>query len=317
MKKKLRVLLAAPVLFLAAVLAIAALRGGSEAMSAKGGSSRGATADSSTLARGKTDDGGGRDLAAPGPGGAPGSVGKQAKSTEPLTGAVISTGQVTLHSASINRARSEVMRLVASWNGTVADEQTSSDDRGRVVDSTMTLRVPTAEFAEAMNALAGLGEVQQQSRKSEDVSTQVIDNSARVRAAERSIRQIEHLLGRAEELSDIIAIESDLARRQADLDSLKSQQAYLADQTSLSTINVYLGRTGDGRLGQKEARGFLAGLDGGWTAMKEATVVLVTVVGAVLPFALVLALLGVPLWLVLRRRLAGAVSVGSAPARSA
>ena len=76
-----------------------------------------------------------------------------------------------------------------------------------------------------MNALGELGEVEQQSRKSEDVTTKVIDNDARVRAAERSIRQIENLLSRAEKLGDIIAIESDLARRQADLDSLKSQQA--------------------------------------------------------------------------------------------
>ena len=84
--------------------------------------------------------------------------------------------------------------------------------------------------------------MEQQSRKSEDVTTKVIDNDARVRAAERSIRQIEACWAAREKLGDIIAIESDLARRQADLDSLKSQQAYLADQTSLSTINVYLSR---------------------------------------------------------------------------
>ncbi len=146
----------------------------------------------------------------------------------------------------------------------------------------------------------------------------MIDNEARVRAAERSIRQIENLLGRAEQLSDIIAIESDLARRQADLDSLKSQQAYLADQTSLSTISVYLSRPGAPRPETDEARGFLAGLDGGWTALKGATVILLTVLGAVLPFALALLVLGVPLRLVVRRRLlAGPISAGSAPARSA
>ena len=169
-----------------------------------------------------------------------------------------------------------------------------------------------------MAAFAGLGKVQQQDRKSEDVTTKVIDNDARVRAAERSIRQIENLLGRAEKLSDVIAIESDLARRQADLDSLKSQQAYLADQTSQSTINVYLSQSGDVRPVAEEARGFLAGLDDGWNAMKGATVVLLTVVGAVLPFLVVVLLLGVPLWVVVRRRLgAGSVSAGSASARSA
>jgi hypothetical protein len=170
-----------------------------------------------------------------------------------------------------------------------------------------------------MTAFAGLGEVEQQSRKSDDVTTKVIDNDARVRAAERSIRQIEALLGRAQKLGDIISIESDLARRQADLDSLKSQQAYLADQTSQSTINVYLSLPSRAEAPTKaEAHGFVAGLSGGWTALGSTTVAVLTVVGAVLPFAVLLLILGVPVWLVVRRRIgAGSVSGGSAPARSA
>ena len=236
---------------------------------------------------------------------------KQSDATTALNRAVISTGQISVSSGSISKARAEVLRLVTSYDGSVADEQTDSDQGGRISSSTLTLRVPTSDFAEAMNALARIGKVEHQSRKSEDVTTQVIDNDARVRAAERAIRQIEVLLGRADALRDIIAIESDLARRQADLDSLKSQQAWLEDQTSLSTINVQLSRPGEAP--EDEARGFLAGLGDGWDAMTNGTVVLLTVLGAVLPFAVLLALFGVPLWLILRRR----VSAASAPARSA
>ena len=232
-------------------------------------------------------------------------------STAPLNRDVISTGQISVSAESISKARAEVIRLVASYNGSIADEQTDSDQRGRAHDSTLTLRVPTSSFVEAMDALARIGKVEHQSRKSEDVTTQVLDNEARVRAAERAIRQIEVLLGRANALRDIIAIESDLARRQADLDSLKSQQAWLEDQTSLSTINVQLSRPGEAP--EDEARGFLAGLGNGWDALKTSSVVLLTVVGAVLPFAVLLALIGVPVWMVLRRR----VSAGSAPAQSA
>lgn len=222
--------------------------------------------------------------------------------TEPMSRAVISTGQVTLTATSIGRARSEVLRLATSWGGTVADEQTTSDHRGRIVDSTLTLRVPTPKFGEAMNALSRLGEVTEQSRKSEDVTTQVIDNRARIRAAERSIRQIERLLARARNLGDILSIESDLARRQADLDSLKSQQAWLEDQTSLSTINVYISRPGARNGDERESKGFLAGLDDGWSALQGATVVALTILGALLPFAVVAALVGAPAWLVVRRR---------------
>jgi hypothetical protein len=316
MKKKLRVLLAVPVLFLVAVVVIAGfnLRGSTSSESLSDTTSGASSSSEAKQPPGEPGSAKARDIA----GSDSGAVGTQTVATEPMTRAVISTGQVTIHPTSIDRARSEVMRLVSSWNGTVAEEQTSSDQRGRILDSTITLRVPSAKFSESMDALAGLGKVEQRSRKSEDVTTQVIDNDARVSAAERSIRQIENLLGRAQKLGDIISIENDLARRQADLDSLKSQQAYLADQTALSTINVYLSRAGHLRSEDTQARGFLAGLDGGWTALKGATVILLTVLGAVLPFALVLTILGVPLWLVVRRRLSAAqLNAGSAPAQSA
>ena len=218
-----------------------------------------------------------------------------------MTRAVISTGQVTLHAKDMARARSEVVRLVTSWGGSVADEQSTSDEHGRLADSTLTLRVPSDHFDEAMSAFGTLGEVEQRSQKSEDVTTKVIDTDARVRAGERSVQQIEALLSRAQKLGDVIAIENDLARRQADLDSLKSQQAWLEDQTSLSTITVYLSRPVAHHT-THEAKGFLAGLENGWDAFRATTVAVLTALGAVLPFAVLLALLGVPLWWVVRRR---------------
>ncbi len=251
------------------------------------------------------------------PGTAPkdGSGTRTAGAVTPLSRALISTGQITLHTDRVSRARQEVQRLVSAWGGVVADEDTVSDARGRVAESTLTLRVPSPRFAEAMRALAGLGEVEHESRSSEDVTTRVIDNEARIRAAERSVRKIEDLLSRARDLGDIIAIESDLARRQADLDSLRSQQAWLTDQTSLSTINVYLSRPELAR--EEETRlGFLAGLARGWHALTGAMVLGLTALGAVLPFAVLVLLLGVPAWVLVRRRTAR-VSAGSAPARTA
>ena len=49
--------------------------------------------------------------------------------------------------------------------------------------------------------------------------------------------------------------------------------------------------------------GFLAGLAAGWKALKSFTVGTLTVVGALLPFLVVFALIGAPIvWLVRRRR---------------
>jgi Domain of unknown function (DUF4349) len=233
---------------------------------------------------------------------APDTGARQAVATAPMTRKVISTGQVTLRAENMGKARSEAIRLVTSWGGSVADEQSSSDKHGRLSESILTLRVPSDHFYEAMSAFSTLGKVEQRSQKSEDVTTKVIDTDARVRAGERSIQQIEALLSRAQKLGDIIAIENDLARRQADLDSLKSQQAWLEDQTSLSTVTVYLFKPVVAHRTTHEAKGFLSGLENGWHALGATTTAALTAFGAVLPFAVLIALFGVPVWWVVRRR---------------
>jgi hypothetical protein len=241
-----------------------------------------------------------------------------ASSVAAMSRAVVSTGSVSLHSDDVARDRASVLRVVAGAGGVVADEQSTGDDDGGLSWSSLTLRVPSARFDDTMTRLAGLGTVVEQSRSAEDVTTQVIDNDARVRAQERSVRRIEALLTEAERLGDVIAIESDLARRQADLDSLKSQQAYLADQTSLSTITVSLDQPPKRATPDEEPDGFLAGLTAGWGALGTSTVVLLTSVGAVLPFTVALAVVGVPLWWLLRRRRRTTlVESGAAPAPGA
>ena len=139
-------------------------------------------------------------------------------------------------------------------------------------------------------------------RGSEDVTTQVIDNDVRVRAQEASLKRVETLLARADSLKDIIWIESQLTQRQGELDSLKSQQAWLTDQTSLSTITVDItAKAAQPKDEESDEAGFLAGLKGGWSALAGTATLIATVAGALLPFAVVALLLGAPAWLLLRR----------------
>lgn len=217
------------------------------------------------------------------------------------TRAVISTGTVTLRSKDVGQARFDVQKVVDSHRGEIADEETATDREGRVDRSRLVIRVPSQFFDDVMNELGEVAELRSAKRTSEDVTTEVIDIGVRVRAQEKSIERIELLLARAQSLRNIIAIESQLARRQADLDSLKAQQAYLADQTSLSTITVFLERTEKPAVkDEKEEAGFVTGLESGWAALARAATILATGLGAVLPFLVVLLLLGVPAWLLAR-----------------
>lgn len=216
--------------------------------------------------------------------------------------AVVSTGTVALRDDDVARARAEVQQVVDELRGEVSDERTGTDGEGTVVRSRIVVRVPVASFDEAMVRLSGIGTLDRATRSTEDVTTQVVDVAARVRAQTKSLERVEALLAEADDLREVIAVESQLTRRQADLDALVAQQRYLADVTALSTITVSVERP----LGEEPAivddEGFLAGLEAGWDALEDAAVASMTVLGAVLPFAVVGALVGVPLLLVARRR---------------
>ena len=216
------------------------------------------------------------------------------------TRAVISTGTVTLRSKDVGQAKFDVQKVVDAHRGEITDEQTGTDEEGQINRSRLVIRVPSQFFDDVMTELGEVADLRSAKRTSEDVTTEVIDIGVRVRAQEKSLERIELLLARAQNLRDIIAIESQLSRRQADLDSLKAQQAFLADQTSLSTITVFLEHTEKAVPAEPDEAGFLAGLERGWEALGRAATVLATGLGAVLPFMVVLLLLGVPAWLLLR-----------------
>jgi hypothetical protein len=225
--------------------------------------------------------------------------------TPQMERSVVSSGTISLAGEDVRATRREVQRVVDAQGGEITDETSETDSEGDPAYVRLVVRVPSAEFGETMSALEQVGVLRSSDRGSDDVTTEVIDTGVRVRAQEASLRRVELLLADARDLKDIIWIESQLTSRQAELDSLRSQQSWLADQTSLSTITVDISRhevVEDEPEDEEEPAGFLAGLDGGTKALGAVVTVLTTVVGALLPFAAVALVLGLPLWLVVRRR---------------
>ncbi len=226
----------------------------------------------------------------------------------PQQAAVISTGTVTLRSDDVAAARLALSKVIDTYRGRVAEEQTDTDDTGELVSARVVLRVPSDSFSRVMDDLEAITDFHSRTVGTEDVTTQVIDVEARVRAQSKSLARIEALLAEATTFRDVVTLETQLTTRQAELESLKAQQAWLADQTSMATISVYLEQLPDKKKGSDDS-GFVAGLKAGWEALGKATADVVTLIGATLPFVVVLGVLAWPglfLWRRLRVSRAGA-----------
>jgi hypothetical protein len=212
---------------------------------------------------------------------------------------VISTGTVALRSTDVAQARFDVQKVVDRYRGEVTQEQTDTDDEGEIRRSRLVVRIPTTDFVAAKKDLEEAADLISSDSATDDVTTEVIDIEARLRVQRRSVARIATLLDRAQSIRDIVAIEGQLSRRQAVLGSLERQQAYLADQTAMSTITVSLERTREKVVEKKkeqEETGFLAGLHAGWDGLTTVAVGLATVVGVLLPFLVVFLVLLVPGW---------------------
>jgi Domain of unknown function (DUF4349) len=164
----------------------------------------------------------------------------------------------------------------------------------------ITISVPADRLDAFLDDVSRLGTVISRQSSSEDVKQQYVDTDARLKTMRASVDRVRALMARATDIGQIVALESELARREADLEALESQMAALKDSIARSPVQVSL--TTDPSVVEKDETGFLAGLKRGWSAFTASASALVTVIGALLPFALLAALVAYPLTLWLRRR---------------
>jgi hypothetical protein len=160
--------------------------------------------------------------------------------------------------------------------------------------SVTTLRVDNDKADALISDVARLGTVLSSTRTSDDVTADVADVSARVRNAEASLARVRALMSKAVSVGDVVALEGELSKREADLEALQARQRALADQTAQATVTVRLVDAGAPASASRDT-GFVAGLRAGWDAFTAAVVAALTVIGALLPFGIVL----VPLALLL------------------
>jgi len=199
------------------------------------------------------------------------------------------------------------LRAIATAHGGVVTTENvvSGGEKSYYATSTIVLSVPADELDGALTDVAAVGEVMLRTIQSTDVTAKVADVESRITTMRASIVRMQELLKRAGSVAEIAQVETELTKREADLESLLAQQKVLAQRVAQSPITVTLTRVAVVEPDPVPETGFIAGLKAGWHALKVFGVALLTVIGALLPFLVVLALIAAPVvWLVRRRRAA-------------
>jgi hypothetical protein len=221
---------------------------------------------------------------------------------------LVRTASLQVQVDDVEAKATEARQIALAAGGMVVSENSSSVPMGDGgVDkqgsrSTMALAVPSDTLDRVLDELGKLGTTVQRSSSARDVTSTYVDTQSRIATMKASLDQLRALLAKTSDLNQIIALETEIARRQADLDSLQAQLNALDKKVAMSTVSVTLVTAANVVVPEEDSSGFLGGLRSGWKAFLGASSGVLTALGAVLPFVVLLAIVAVPLLWWRRRR---------------
>ncbi|MEZ0325837.1 MAG: DUF4349 domain-containing protein [Fimbriimonas sp.] len=152
---------------------------------------------------------------------------------------VIRHADLTLRVDNLEKVEKNVQKLVRGFGGYV-DNASSTDLDSDHPTLTVSMRVPSQSFDEAMSQIEALGIRTGKSIKSEDVTEQVVDMDARIKSMLVQEETYRALLKAARRLDDVISLQQQLTDVRGQIESIQGQRKSLASQASLSSISLTL-----------------------------------------------------------------------------
>jgi len=159
---------------------------------------------------------------------------------------IVRTGElrVDVGKSGFDAAFDRVASIAAAHGGFVASSSTSSVDKARAGE--LTVRVPSDRFDAARRDVAGLGKVEYQALRGEDVSGQLVDYGARLKSLAAQEEALRALLGKATAVGEVLEVQRSLFDVRQQIEQLSAQTQNLEQAASLATLQVSLFEPGAG-----------------------------------------------------------------------
>lgn len=214
---------------------------------------------------------------------------------------IIRNADLQLEANAPEESQQKIAQIAESKGGFVVEStQSGSDAKVTKRDTvTMTVRVPSAKFDEALSEIRqAASRVIVESIKGQDVTEEFIDIEARLKTQKALEAQFLEIMKRSNSVADALNVQTEIARVRGEIEKIEGRKRFLESQASLSTIKITL-RTPAAfsanapgffnQLGQAFGSGFDAAL--------SFTLFFVKALIALLPFLLLIVL---PIYLVIR-----------------
>jgi hypothetical protein len=150
---------------------------------------------------------------------------------------------LTVGKGNLNSTMVKLTSLALGNGGFISTSQTTNIP-GEAPSGSLTLQVPVDSFDAVLKQATTFGRVDMLTTNATDVTAKYVDLQAQISALDASRQQYLTIMSQATNISDILAVQSQIDSIQSQIDQLQGQLNVLKSETTYSTLSVSIVESG-------------------------------------------------------------------------
>lgn len=151
--------------------------------------------------------------------------------------AMVQEADVTLRTRSPGDVVARLTKFVEAQGGYVVSSDVTATTFG-TIGARLSFRIPSSKLVAILMQLRTFGDVRNEQRHGDDVTTEVLDTEARLTARRVFEKRLLELLATARTVDDMLKVEAELSRVRTDIERLVGQSRKLSQSTEMALVNV-------------------------------------------------------------------------------
>ena len=218
---------------------------------------------------------------------------------------IIRTASMTIATQAFEDSLSALRSACEGHGGWIESSSESTNSYSGLRTAYLTLRVPQSAMDAYLAGTADLGRITARSESAQDVTESYQDTATRLETQRALMARLQALITESADLTDLLALESQIADTQYEIDRLQSSLNSTDRQVTYSTVNITLKEEKTVELTDTTVsfgERILSAIELGFEALVEFLQDTVLFLVAALPFILIVAVFVIVIRIIRRRK---------------
>ncbi|MBQ4579055.1 MAG: DUF4349 domain-containing protein [Clostridia bacterium] len=233
------------------------------------------------------------------------TMAKGADAPAPAEKKIIRTASMTIATQTFEDSLNALRSACEGQGGWIESSSESTNSYSGLRTAYLTLRLPQTSLDAYLAGTADLGRITARSESAQDVTESYQDTAARLETQKALMARLQALITESADLADLLALESQIADTQYEIDRLQSSLNSTDRQVTYSTVNITLKEEKTVELtdttvsfGDRIKSAIVTGFNALESFLSDMVIFLV----AALPFILVVAVFAIVIRIIRRRK---------------